>query len=71
MGNIVNWSVVLVGIGCALGYLVKLVVYWLFISQKELVVYWLDAYVTNFNSKNLSILLVLLVVSNIHRDEAR
>jgi hypothetical protein len=71
MGNMVNWSVVLVGIGCVLGYLVMLVVYWLFIGQKELVVYWLGAYTTNFCSKNPGITFVSLVVSNIYRDEVR
>ena len=55
MGNMVKlvvYLVALVGICCVRGYIVKLVVYWLFIGQKELVVYWLDTYVTNFRSKN-------------------
>ena len=45
MGNMVKlvvYLVVLVSIGCVLGYIVKLVVYWLYTGQKELVVYWLD-----------------------------
>ena len=65
------YLVVLVGIGCVLGYLVMLVVYWLFIGQKELVVYWWNAYTTNFRSKTPGKTFVSLVVSNIYRDEAR
>ena len=70
-GKLVVYLVMLVVIGCVLGYLVMLVVYWLFIGQKELVVYWLGAYTTNFCSKNPGITFVSLVVSNIYRDEAR